>query len=316
MTSFDSAGTSSLLEKIKIPHQLNVSLKKHTTFLIGGSAAILAHPQNIQQLQDLQKFVLDHNIPFFLLGGGSNLLVSDEGFPGIVVHPQFDQDYTSEEKNAEVTQFRIAASARAPATARKISRAGFRGFEFLTTIPGEIGGAIIQNAGCYGHEIRDSIDEVIVVENGEVKSYSREQSQFGYRSSYFKGNNSVWIAEGIFSLPKGNLSEIEETMRDYQNRRVASQPRNRRSAGSIFKNPEDNSAWKLIDDAGLRGFASGGAKFSEKHSNFIVNTGTAKASDVYHLILEAKKRVKDNTGIILETEIVLLGNFSGREETP
>lgn len=302
------------LLKQQIPFERDLILREYTTFRLGGPADVFARPQRAEQLAALQYWVKDRAIPVFLLGGGSNILISDEGFRGVVIHPDFGEEFAILHRSADRLSVRIPASARAPLTGKKISALGFTGLEFLTTIPGQFGGSVIQNAGCYGHELKDSLLSVELAEGGEVRHYANEQCDFRYRDSVFKCNAGLWIASATLELPAGNPGDITQRMEDYKQRRLASQPKNRRSAGSIFKNPASGvglqKAWQLIDAAGLRGARAGGAEISAEHCNFIVNNGAATAADVYALITLAEARVFDTSGVRLEREVVLVGKFA------
>ncbi len=280
-----------------------------TTFRIGGLADYFLIPKTSSALARLHFFLLEHQLlsRTFLVGGGSNLLVSDDGLP-IVVHPSLDSEL-SLIPSADFLDAWIPSSVRVPAIARRVSEMGFTGFEFLTTIPGEMGGAIVQNAGCYGQEIRDTIVEIAVVSKGRLSLLSSADADFSYRSSIFKHNPGLWIAGGRFRLLPGDPDRIAARINENREKRISSQPRNRRSAGSVFKNPDGHSAWKLIDSVGLRGASHGGALISPEHSNFIVNTGIASAGDVFALMDLIHKTVKERTGITLEREVVLAGLF-------
>ena len=294
-----------------IPYRLNEPLQSYTTFRIGGPADIFAMPRNADELALVQQHTAVNRVPVFLLGGGSNLLVADKGFRGVVVHPDFGEEPEIVHQSAERLVVRVPASARAPLAGKKISALGYGGLEFLTTIPGQFGGSVIQNAGCYGHELRDCLVNAEVVRLGEVASLANGACGFAYRDSLFKRDSSLWIAGATLELAAADPAQIAARIDDYKNRRIASQPKNRRSAGSIFKNPQpavsDKKAWQLIDAAGLRGIRQGGAEISAEHCNFIVNDGSATAADVMLLIQLLEKRVLEETGVTLEREVVLVG---------
>lgn len=302
------------LKTQRIAYERNAVLKEYTTFRIGGSAAFFVQPDRADQLALLQKWLSARDLPVFLLGGGSNLLISDDGFAGVVINPHFGEEPRILHETTERLQVYVPASARAPLAGKKISALGFTGLEFLTTIPGHFGGSVIQNAGCYGHELKDSLVNVELVHAGEVATLAKQACEFRYRDSLFKRDSAYWIAGATLELQKGDAAVIEARIADYKARRIASQPKNRRSAGSIFKNPPADispmKAWQLIEAANLRGIKEGGAEISAEHCNFIVNNGSATAADVYKLIRLAEQRVFDATGIKLEREVVLVGNFA------
>lgn len=307
------AELENFLQEADIHFERGTSLKEYTTFRLGGAADIFATPDHSDKLAALQQWLSGHPIPAFLLGGGSNLLVSDAGFSGIVIHPAFGEEPIVRHQSSERLQVYVPASARAPLSGKKISALGFMGLEFLTTIPGQFGGSVIQNAGCYGHELKDSLVSVEVVHGGQVRGMIKSACQFSYRDSLFKRESEYWITGATLELAAGDSSLIESRITDYKARRIASQPKNRRSAGSIFKNPapgvSEKKAWQLIDEVGLRGTSDGGAEISAEHCNFVVNNGDGKAAEVYRLLRLAEERVYAATGIKLEREVVLVGNF-------
>lgn len=298
----------------KISFRQDFPLYEYTTFRIGGNADFFVTPQNSEEMALLQSWLGTREIPVFVLGGGSNILVSDAGFRGVVIHPDLGEDLNIIHQSASRLQVFVPASARAPLTGKKISAMGFAGLEFLTTIPGEFGGSVIQNAGCYGHELKDTIISVEVITDGEVRTLANAGCGFAYRDSLFKKTPAMWVAGATLDIGSGDLSLIEERISDYKGRRIASQPKNRRSAGSIFKNPPKNisakKSWQLIEEAGLRGVKEGGAEISHEHCNFIVNNGAAKAQDVFKLMQLIEKKVYESTGLRLEREVVLVGEFA------
>ncbi len=301
----------SFLASRAIPFAENEPLFSYTSFRLGGNADIFATPQNAEQMAELQAWLLRTPLPVFILGGGSNLLISDSGFRGIVIHPALGEEPQILHRTADRLSVFVPASARAPLTGKKISALGFAGLEFLTTIPGQFGGSIIQNAGCYGHELKDTLLDVRVVRGGNINTLRNAECAFAYRDSAFKRDSTQWVAGATLELAAGDAMKIEAHIADYKARRIASQPKNRRSAGSIFKNPRaevsDKKAWQLIEAAGLRGVKDGGAEISAEHCNFIVNNGEATAAAVLRLIELAEKRVFENSGVQLEREVVLVG---------
>ncbi len=309
----DLRAVTAFLDSRGIPYRLDEPLHTYTTFRIGGKADIFVLPRNADELAQVQQQTAIIGVPVFLLGGGSNLLVADAGFRGVVVHPDLGEEPEILHRSADRLVVRVPASARAPLAGKKISALGYVGLEFLTTIPGHFGGSVIQNAGCYGHELRDSLVTVEAVRAGQVATVSNAGCEFAYRDSIFKRDTSAWIASATLELAVGDSAAIVARIEDYKNRRIASQPKNRRSAGSIFKNPapgvSPKKAWQLIDEAGLRGVRHGGAEISAEHCNFIVNNGNATAADVHSLICLAEKRVFEATGVQLEREVVLVGEF-------
>ncbi|MCS6984084.1 MAG: UDP-N-acetylmuramate dehydrogenase [Leptospiraceae bacterium] len=296
-----------LLESLKIPYEEETSLATYTSFRVGGRARFLAKPENEASLRELFA-ELGGDVPLFYLGGGSNVLISDEGFWGLVVQLHLPEKIEILEQNNDYLKVYLPASARTAWSGKKISELGYTHAEFMTTIPGTVGGALAQNAGCYGKEIKDVVETIRLLDQGEIKELSKEEASFSYRHSIFKEKNVLALG-ATFVFPKGDLREINKRIESYRSHRLKSQPKNRRSAGSVFKNPPGKKAWQLLDEAGLRGFTQGGAEISREHCNFIINHGQATAFDIYYLMCYAEERVWRHHGIRLEREIVLVGHF-------
>ncbi len=280
----------------------NESMKKHTTFRIGGNADYFLIPENTSELQSAIKICRANNIPYFILGNGSNILVSDKGIEGAVIS-------TEKLNTIEVYEDTIYAQAGAKLskTASIAAENSLSGFETLSGIPGTVGGAVFMNAGAYGGEIKDVALEVYAIdENGNEKTFSNSECNFGYRSSVFSSGEYI-ITGAKFRLRTKDKDEITAQMRDYAERRRDRQPLSFPSAGSTFKRPEGYFAGKLIQDSGLRGFAIGGAAVSEKHCGFVVNTGNATCSDVVNLIDYIKKCVYEKFGVMLHEEVRIIG---------
>ena len=280
----------------------NESMKKHTTFRIGGNADYFLIPENTSELQSAIKICRANNIPYFILGNGSNILVSDKGIEGAVIS-------TEKLNTIEVYEDTIYAQAGAKLskTASIAAENSLSGFETLSGIPGTVGGAVFMNAGAYGGEIKDVALEVYAIdENGNEKTFSNSECNFGYRSSVFSSGEYI-ITGAKFRLRTKDKDEITAQMRDYAERRRDRQPLSFPSAGSTFKRPEGYFAGKLIQDSGLQGFAIGGAAVSEKHCGFVVNTGNATCSDVVNLIDYIKKCVYEKFGVMLHEEVRIIG---------
>ena len=280
----------------------NESMKKHTTFRIGGNADYFLIPENTSELQSAIKICRANNIPYFILGNGSNILVSDKGIEGAVIS-------TEKLNTIEVYEDTIYAQAGAKLskTASIAAENSLSGFETLSGIPGTVGGAVFMNAGAYGGEIKDVALEVYAIdENGNEKTFSNSECNFGYRSSVFSSGEYI-ITGAKFRLRTKDKDEITAQMRDYAERRRDRQPLSFPSAGSTFKRPEGYFAGKLIQDSGLRGFSIGGAAVSEKHCGFVVNTGNATCSDVVNLIDYIKKCVYERFGVMLHEEVRIIG---------
>lgn len=282
---------------------LQEPMQKHTTFRIGGPADCFVQIENKEQLIRLQRYLKQLEMPFFMLGNGSNLLVSDKGYQGIVL--QIGQKMSKIEVDGNVI------TAQAGAAMSQVARAalehGLTGLEFVSGIPGTIGGGVVMNAGAYDGELSGVVTQVNVVNSeGECMELENDSMEFGYRTSIIR-NNSFTVTEVILKLEEGDREQIRAKMEDLAARRREKQPLEYPSAGSTFKRPRGNFAGKLIMDAGLRGFQIGGAKVSEKHCGFIVNTGNATAEDVRDVISEVRKQVKERFHVDLEPEILFLG---------
>lgn len=283
-------------------------MKNHTTFRIGGPADALALPKTPEEVAEVVRFCHEHAQPYYVLGNGSNLLVSDEGYRGLVL--QLYRNFNDIQVNGETIT--VQSGAMLAAVARTAYQTGLTGLEFASGIPGTIGGAVVMNAGAYGGEMKNVLKEVTVLtKEGEVLVIPAKALELGYRTSVIPKNG--WIVLGaVLQLKKGDQEQILARMEELKEQRITKQPLDLPSAGSTFKRPEGYFAGKLIMDAGLRGFTVGGAQVSEKHCGFVVNRGNATATDVWELICEVKRRVKEMTGVELEPEVKLLGDFPQR----
>lgn len=283
-------------------------MKNHTTFRIGGPADALALPKTPEEVAEVVRFCHEHAQSYYVLGNGSNLLVSDEGYRGLVL--QLYRNFNDIQVNGETIT--VQSGAMLAAVARTAYQTGLTGLEFASGIPGTIGGAVVMNAGAYGGEMKNVLKEVTVLtKEGEVLVIPAKALELGYRTSVIPKNG--WIVLGaVLQLKKGDQEQILARMEELKEQRITKQPLDLPSAGSTFKRPEGYFAGKLIMDAGLRGFTVGGAQVSEKHCGFVVNRGNATAADVWELICEVKRRVKEMTGVELEPEVKLLGDFQQR----
>lgn len=283
-------------------------MKNHTTFRIGGPADALALPKTPEEVAEVVRFCHEHAQPYYVLGNGSNLLVSDEGYRGLVL--QLYRNFNDIQVNGETIT--VQSGAMLAAVARTAYQTGLTGLEFASGIPGTIGGAVVMNAGAYGGEMKNVLKEVTVLtKEGEVLVIPAKALELGYRTSVIPKNG--WIVLGaVLQLKKGDQEQILARIEELKEQRITKQPLDLPSAGSTFKRPEGYFAGKLIMDAGLRGFTVGGAQVSEKHCGFVVNRGNATAADVWKLICEVKRRVKEMTGVELEPEVKLLGDFPQR----
>lgn len=283
--------------------RLGEPMAEHTTFRIGGPADCFIQIGSKEQLVRVQRYLKQIELPFFILGNGSNLLVSDMGYRGIVL--QIGREMSKIEVEGDM----ITAQAGAPLAqvARAALEHGLTGLEFASGIPGTIGGGVVMNAGAYDGELSGVVTQVNVVNpEGECMELSNSSMEFGYRTSTIR-NNPFTVTEVILRLVKGDREQIRAKMEELAAKRREKQPLEYPSAGSTFKRPRGYFAGKLIMDAGLRGFRIGGARVSEKHCGFIVNIGNATAEDVRDVIGEVRERVKERFSVELEPEILFLG---------
>lgn len=283
----------------------NEPMSKHTTFRVGGEAACFIRISSTEQLQKLIPYFKEIEIPYFILGNGSNLLVGDHGYDGVIL--QLKEKFSRIE--TEENLLRAQAGALLSQVAQCALEHSLAGFAFASGIPGTVGGGVMMNAGAYGGEMKQVVEEVTVLdENGEILVLDNATMEFGYRTSIIK-NRHFTVLEVTFRLSEGIREEIRREMEELAAKRREKQPLNFPSAGSTFKRPEGYFAGKLIMDAGLRGYSIGGAGVSDKHCGFVINKGNATAADVSEVIEEVKERVKDKFGVTLECEVIRLGNF-------
>ncbi len=280
-------------------------MKEHTTFRIGGPADYFAAPATQEGICGVVRVCREQGWPFYVVGNGSNLLVSDAGYHGVIL--QLYRNFS--DVTVDGTKIRAQAGAMLSVIAKRAREAHLTGFEFASGIPGTLGGAVVMNAGAYGGEMKDVlVSATVLTPENEVVKVQAKDLKLGYRQSAVLPNG--WIVLGAeISLTHGDPDEIQARMDELKEKRVEKQPLDLPSAGSTFKRPEGYFAGKLIMDAGLSGYRVGGAQVSEKHCGFVVNAGGATAQDVYVLTEEVKKKVKEHAGVTLEREIRLLGRF-------
>lgn len=280
-------------------------LRNHTTFRVGGKADAFLSVNNEEELKKAIQLCAEKNVPYFILGNGSNLLVSDEGFRGLVIAIGDGMA----DIMVEGTKITAQAGALLSTVAQTAAKHFLTGMEFASGIPGSIGGAIVMNAGAYDGEMKMVVESVTLLsEDGEVRTFSCDEMEFGYRTSRIKREKGIVLSVTL-SLIEGDMEAIQNKMKDFAARRRDKQPLEYPSAGSTFKRPEGMFAGKLIMDAGLRGYSVGGAQVSEKHCGFVINKGGATATDVYTLIGDVQKKVKEEFGVMLEREVILVGDF-------
>ena len=280
-------------------------MARHTTFRIGGPADYFVELGSIEQIRAAIQVCREENLPWFVLGRGSNLLVSDKGYRGVIL--SIYKDFQKTEIQGETVT--VQAGVLLTTLSGKVLDASLTGLEFASGIPGTIGGAVVMNAGAYGGEMKDIVRKVTVLDqDGEVRTLTCGEMQFGYRTSLAKQKGYIVLGAEL-TLKQGEKEKIREEMQTLKAKRIEKQPLEFPSAGSTFKRPEGYFAGKLIMDAGLRGAAVGGAQVSEKHCGFVVNTGNATAADVRELMRQVQGKVQEQFGVHLEPEVRFLGEF-------
>ena len=292
-----------IFDKLNCIVRYDEPLKNHTTFGIGGSCIALIEPREVEDIIEAIKICRENNIKFFVIGNGSNLLVSDEGYNGVII--KLKKEFSTIKVEGEYV---IAKSgAKLSEVFDVILENSLAGFEFASGIPGTIGGAIYMNAGAYGGEMKDIVEtvEVLDMDTFEVKELKNEELEFSYRNSIIQNKNYIVLAIKL-KLQKGNKEEIKAIYEDLREKRNSKQPLNFGSAGSTFKRPEGHFASKLIEDSGLKGYHINDAWVSEKHSGFVVNKGNASCKEILELIDHVKNIVFEKFGVKLEMEVKIL----------
>ena len=292
------------IKKIVKNIKYNEPMSSHTTFRVGGPADIFAEPR-AHELLDLIRYLNEQGEPYTVIGNGSNLLVGDKGIRGVVVALGDGIGDVDVEEDCEIY---AGAGALLSRVASEAAACGLTGMEFASGIPGSIGGAIAMNAGAYDGEMKDVVEYVNVIHDNEFVKYTCEEMDFSYRHSRILDTGDIVVGVCI-KLSSGDIGSIREKMSELNRRRAEKQPINLPSAGSTFKRPKGFFAGKLIEDAGLRGYRVGGACVSEKHCGFVVNDKNATAADIKTLIEEVQQKVFENSGVHLEPEVRLLGEF-------
>lgn len=280
-------------------------MSKHTTFRVGGPADYFLTPETTKQMKQLLKLCKAAAVPCFVMGNGSNLLVGDKGYRGIVINiGKLWSEICIEEKKVTA-----GAGVLLSKLAKEIADGSLAGFEFASGIPGTLGGAVVMNAGAYGGEMKDIlISATVMNENGQIITLSKEELELGYRTSCIIKKNYI-LLEATLLLLEGNKEEIISRMEELNKRRKEKQPLEYPSAGSTFKRPVGHFAGKLIMDSGLAGFKVGGAMVSSKHCGFVINEDHAKATDILELCKQVKAIVKEKFDVELELEVKTIGEF-------
>lgn len=277
-------------------------LKKHTSFQVGGPADIMVSPETPEAFAAVLKYLYQENVPYYIIGNGTNLLVGDGGFRGIIVA-------TRKLNHIAIDGCIITAYAGASLgdVAKAAQEAGLTGMEFASGIPGSIGGGATMNAGAYDGEMKNIVDSLeIISETGELKKLTVDECDYGYRKSIIQ-KKPWYIVKVVLKLNHGDPQAIQAKMDDFNQRRSDKQPLEFPSAGSTFRRPPGYFAGKLIQDAGFRGYKHGGAQVSDKHTGFIINRDNATAQDIRELIAEIQEKIKEDAGVEMRTEVIFLG---------
>ncbi len=280
-------------------------MSRHTTFRVGGEAECIVIVETKEELSQIISYLGKLEQEYFVLGNGSNLLVGDKGYRGVIMKlgPRLSSI------RVDGNHIAVGAGALLSQTAAAARDNGLSGLEFAAGIPGSIGGAIVMNAGAYGGEMKQLVQMVRVMDKeGEILTLDNDTMEFGYRTSIIR-DRPFTVLGAVLKLTPGNKEEISAKMEELMRQRKSKQPLEYPSAGSTFKRPEGHYAGKLIMDAGLRGYRIGGAQVSEKHCGFVVNTGGATAADIREVIEEIRERVLDRFHVRLEPEVIFLGDF-------
>lgn len=282
---------------------VNEPMSKHTTFKVGGPADIFISIKDTKEAIGIIRLLCDFNIPYFVIGNGSNLLVKDEGYRGVII--ELGKHFSSIEVNENIIT--ADAGALLVKVANEAYKASLSGFEFASGIPGSVGGGVFMNAGAYGGEMKDIVESVTLLntKSCEITVKSCSEMEFAYRYSIAKKEPFIILSATFRLLPRDKAA-IKEKMDNLKALRVEKQPLEYPSAGSTFKRPEGYFAGKLIQDAGLKGYTVGGAMVSEKHSGFVINKGNATASDILTLISDVQRIVYEKFEVRLETEVCML----------
>lgn len=277
-------------------------MKKHTAYGIGGCARYYAEPDSLYVLNNVIALAKEYRIKYKIIGNGTNILVSDLGFDGLIISLKNLSDVYFKRE-----EIRAMAGAKLDKLIKFASESKLTGVEALSGIPATVGGAVVMNAGAFGHNISDYLTTVETLEGGKVKVYDKSECKFGYRTSRFLGKKSVVIS-ATFLLSHGEREIILAGIKTYSELRKSIHPLGR-SCGSVFKNPKQDSAGSIIERLGLKGYSIGGAKVSNQHANFIIANTKAKAKDVYNLIQYIKKKAKETLDVELIEEVECIGDF-------
>ncbi len=284
-------------EDAKIEYLKDELLSKHTTYKVGGPCSYMVFPKNVDELKKIVEIIKDNKMKYMILGNGSNVIFSSKKYEGTIINLKYLKDYKIERN--KLTAY---SGASLPQIALFTVNNGYKGLDFAVGFPASVGGAVFMNAGCYGSEMSDVILDVTYLdENLNMHTIKNDKCKFSYRNSIFKQNKKMIIVSCTIKLTK-TKEDLKQLIDERMKKRIQTQPLEKPSAGSVFKNPEGTSAGKLIEDAGLKGKQIGGAKVSEKHANFIINEENATGEDIKKLVKYVSDEVEEKYNIRLETE--------------
>ena len=285
-------------------------MKSHTSFRVGGPAQIYSEPSSKEEIIALIDTAKALGLPFFLMGNGSNLVISDDGIDGLVIRLGENFSEISSETAPDDPEAVLVTACAGTLLIRLSSfaaKASLTGLEFASGIPGSLGGAVFMNAGAYDHDMSEVIEKVTAISpSGEIKVWNKEDLDLGYRKSRFMAEGGI-VCEAVLRLKKGDADEINLQIRTYTEKRTKSQPLNFPSAGSMFKRPVGHYTGALIEQAGLKGFSIGGAQVSEKHAGFVINKGDATAKDIDDLVKHIQKTIREKFDVELQREVRFIG---------
>ena len=292
----------SFFDKLNITYKENASLKNYNTYRINASCSYLVFPKNIKELQEIIKEIKKQKIKYFILGNGSNIILSMEHYSGVIIK-------LNELNKIEYHDNLVKIEAGCPLIKASLNTIehGLSGLEFASAIPGEVGASVAMNAGAYNSDMSEVVKEVTVLtDKCEIKTLKNEELDFTYRDSFLKKNKEYIVLSATFKLKKGNIAEMKAQVEERRKKRILSQPLEFPNAGSVFRNPENAFAGELIEKSNLKGYNVNGAEVSNKHANFIVNKGDAKGKDIIILIKKIQKEVKEKYNIDLKLEQIII----------
>ena len=284
------------------------SLSKHTSYRVGGNAQLYTEPKSWDDIQALFEWIQKHDMPFTCLGKGSNLLVSDRGIEGLVLNTLHFKQYSVDEENHTIT---VGAGYPLPKLAWQAAKRGWRGLDWAVGIPGSLGGAVVMNAGAHKGSMSDIlVNAVVAYPDGNIKTLSGDDLKYSYRTSKLQQEKVLVLKATLALHPGYTRKEMMELTTENFRMRKQTQPYDKPSCGSVFRNPQPRAAGWLIEQIGLKGYQIGGAQVAHRHANFIINAGNAKAQDVFNLIQYVQEKVEQHWSILLHPEVKVLGHFS------